>query len=177
MQGLSFKERPPGLIQHVLTVLVFSSCVLLLPRLPPSSRILRLFPWASSLLHGPLGICLDLLPAAPLSPVQKRDVRRSSRCFLQVLCGLSRTESPWHRCRLGSVLWHQQSRISEREREKGRTGSICLGLQAQQRYFSYRAMLVAIVLQLCFCLFLWVSHGYGAICCKQKYHTAMPVGN
>ena len=36
-----FRQRPPGLIQHVLTVLVFWSWVLLLPRLPPSSRSLR----------------------------------------------------------------------------------------------------------------------------------------
>ena len=27
---------------------------------------IRFFPWASILLHGPLDICLDLLPAAPL---------------------------------------------------------------------------------------------------------------
>ena len=72
---LNFRARPPGLIQHVLTVLVFCSWVLLLPRLPPSSRSLRLFPWASILLHGPLGICLDLLPAAPLPPVQKQDAQ------------------------------------------------------------------------------------------------------
>ena len=36
---------------------------------------LRLFPCASSLLHGPLDICLDLLPAAPPPPVQKRDAQ------------------------------------------------------------------------------------------------------
>ena len=47
--------------------------VLLLPRPPTSSRSLRLCPWASTLLHGPLDICLDLLPAAPPPPVQKRD--------------------------------------------------------------------------------------------------------
>ena len=74
------RERPRGLIKHVLTVLVFWSWVLLLPRLPPSSRSLRLFPWASILLHGPLDICLDLLPAAPLPPVQKRDAQHM---FLQ----------------------------------------------------------------------------------------------
>ena len=67
---LNFRERPPGLIQHVLTVLVFWSWVLLLPQLPPSSRSLALFPWASILLHGPLDICLDLLPATFLPPVQ-----------------------------------------------------------------------------------------------------------
>ena len=71
----TFMERTPGLIQHVLTVLVFWSWVLLMPRLPPSSRSLRLCPWASILLHGPLDICLDLLPAAPLPPVQKRDAQ------------------------------------------------------------------------------------------------------
>ena len=75
-----FRARPPGLLQHVLTVLVFWSWVLIWPRLPPSSRSLRWFPWASILLHGPLDICLDLLPAAPLPPVQKRD---SQHKFLQ----------------------------------------------------------------------------------------------
>ena len=44
------REIPPGLLQHVLTVLVFWSWFLLLPRLPPWSRSLRLFPWASILL-------------------------------------------------------------------------------------------------------------------------------
>ena len=74
------EERPPGLIEHVLTVLVFLSWVLLQPRLPPSSRSLRLFPCASILLHAPLDICLDLLPAAPLPPVQKQDAQHK---FLQ----------------------------------------------------------------------------------------------
>ena len=52
-----FRERPPGLIQHVLTVLVFRSCALLLPRLPPLSRSLKLFHWASNfcLLQGSFG--------------------------------------------------------------------------------------------------------------------------
>ena len=50
------RETPPGLLQHVLTVLVFWSWVLLLPRLPPWSRSLRLFHWASILLYGPLDI-------------------------------------------------------------------------------------------------------------------------
>ena len=72
------EERPPGL-QHVLTVLVFWSWVLLLPRLPPWSRSLRLFPWASILLYGLLDSCLDLLPAAP-PPVQKWDAQHM---FLQ----------------------------------------------------------------------------------------------
>ena len=47
-----FRERPPGLLQHVLTVLVFWSWVLLLPQLPPWSRSLRLLLWASILLYG-----------------------------------------------------------------------------------------------------------------------------
>ena len=38
--GSAFKGLP-GLLQHVLTILVFWSRVLLLPRLPPSSRSLR----------------------------------------------------------------------------------------------------------------------------------------
>ena len=61
-------ERPPRLIQHVLTVLVFWSWVLLLPRLPPSSRSLRLFPWASILLHGPLDICSRSSPTIRAKP-------------------------------------------------------------------------------------------------------------
>ena len=40
----AIRERPPGLIQHVLTALIFWSWMLLLPQLPPSSRSLRLFP-------------------------------------------------------------------------------------------------------------------------------------
>ena len=80
VSGLCFRERPPGLIQHVLTVLVFGSWVLPPPRLPPLSRSLRLCPWASILLHGPLDICSDLLPAAPPPPVQKRDAQHM---FLQ----------------------------------------------------------------------------------------------
>ena len=57
-----FRERPPGLLQHVLTVLVCWSWVLLQPRLPPSSRSLRLFPWASTLLYGPLDIAWICCP-------------------------------------------------------------------------------------------------------------------
>ena len=63
-----FGEIPPGFLQHVLAVLVFWSWVLLLPRLPPWSRSLRLFPWASILLHGPLDtawICCLQLPHYP----------------------------------------------------------------------------------------------------------------
>ena len=39
-----FRERPPGLIQHVLTVLLFFFPLMLLLRSPPSSRSLRLRP-------------------------------------------------------------------------------------------------------------------------------------
>ena len=59
----------------MLTVLVFFSWVLLLPRPPPSSRSLRLCAWPSILLHAPLGIFLDWLAAAPPPPVQKRDAQ------------------------------------------------------------------------------------------------------
>ena len=62
--GGGVREIPSGLLQHVLTVLVFWSWVLLLPRLPPWSRSLRLIPWASVLLYKPLDIpwicCLQL---------------------------------------------------------------------------------------------------------------------
>ena len=62
-----FRERPPGLIQHVLTVLVFLFWVLL-PRPPPSSQSLRLCPWASILLHGPLDIAWICCPQLPHHP-------------------------------------------------------------------------------------------------------------
>ena len=61
------RERPPGLIQHVLTVLFFWSWVL-------ASTFVSDFFRASILLRGFLGICLEL-PAAPLLPVQKRDAQ------------------------------------------------------------------------------------------------------
>ena len=70
---MRFRAGPPGLIQHVPTVLVFWSWVLLLHQLPPSFRSLRLLRWPSILLHGPLDICLDVVSAAPLPPVQKRE--------------------------------------------------------------------------------------------------------
>ena len=40
----SFRKIPPGLVEHVLTVLVFWSWVLLLHWLPPWPQRLRLFP-------------------------------------------------------------------------------------------------------------------------------------
>ena len=78
------RERPPGWIQHVLTVLVFWSWAPLRPRLPPLSRSLRLFPWTSILLHGPLGNFLDLLSAAPLPNAQKWDAEHK---FLYIALG------------------------------------------------------------------------------------------
>ena len=61
------RERPPGLIDHVLTVLAFWSWVLLRPWLPPSSWSLRWFPWASIVLHGWTfaWICCQQLPCHP----------------------------------------------------------------------------------------------------------------
>ena len=59
------RGRPPGLLQHVLTVLPFWSCVLLLPRLPPWSRSLRLLPWASNLFYEPLAIAWIWCPQLP----------------------------------------------------------------------------------------------------------------
>ena len=64
--GTLVRERPPGLLQHVLAVLVFWSWLLLLPWLPPWSRSLKLFRWASILLYGPLDILLG--SAARSSP-------------------------------------------------------------------------------------------------------------
>ena len=47
-----------------------------------------------------------------------------------------------------------------------------LPLEAQQRYFSYRAILAAIVSQNSFVLvFVGVSHNYRAIRCKMGYRT------
>ena len=59
----------------LLTVLVFWSWVLLLPRLPPWSRSLRLFPWASILLYGPLDI------AARSSPTTRAKTGRTAHVF------------------------------------------------------------------------------------------------
>ena len=64
----------------MLTVLVFWSWVLLLPRLPPWSRNLRLFPWASILIYEPLDIAWICCPLLPLPPVHKRDAQHM---FLQ----------------------------------------------------------------------------------------------
>ena len=75
----SIRERPPGLLQDVLTVLVFWSWILLLPRLPPSSQSLRLFPWASILLYGPLGHWLG--SAAHSSPITRAKTGRSAHVF------------------------------------------------------------------------------------------------
>ena len=75
---LFIREITPGLLQHVLTVLVFLSWVLLLPRLPPWSRSLRLIPWASVLLYGPLDIAWICCPQLPHHPC-KNGTR--STCF------------------------------------------------------------------------------------------------
>ena len=68
-------KDPLGLIQHVLAVLVLWSGAGFHLRLGASDDS---FP--SILLHGPLDICLDLLPAAYLPPMQKRDAQHK---FLQ----------------------------------------------------------------------------------------------
>ena len=74
----SLREIPPGLLQHVLTVLVFWSWVLLLPRLPPSSRSLRLFPWASFCFTGPWTL---LGSAARSSPTTRAKPGRKAHVF------------------------------------------------------------------------------------------------
>ena len=48
-------------------------------------------------------------------------------------------------------------------------------LEAQQRYFSYRAMLVAIASRKLFVLFNGVLNDYRAIPCKMGYRTNVPV--
>ena len=72
------RERPPGLLQHVLTVLVSWSWFLLLPRLPPWSRSLSLCPWASILLYGPLEIAWVCCPQLPHHPCKNGT---HSTCF------------------------------------------------------------------------------------------------
>ena len=70
------RERPPGLLQHVLIVLVFWSCVLPLTQLPPSSQSLRLCLWASILLCGPVNIAwICCARSSPTTPVQKQDAQ------------------------------------------------------------------------------------------------------
>ena len=75
-----FREIPTGLLQHVLTVLVFWSWVLLLPQLPHWSRSLRLFPWTSILLYGPLDIAWICSPQLPHHPCKNGDTQHM---FLQ----------------------------------------------------------------------------------------------
>ena len=49
-------------------------------------------------------------------------------------------------------------------------------LEAQERYFSYRAIVVAIVSRNSVVLvFFGVSHSYRPICCKMGYRTDVPV--
>ena len=50
-------------------------------------------------------------------------------------------------------------------------------LEAQQRYFSYRAILVAIVSQNFFVLVFMGYHKDRAICSKMGYRTDVPVRN
>ena len=62
----NIKERPPGLIQHVLTVRVFLVRVLLMSGFRDSCRSLRVRPWTSSCCMAPPSKFLDLLPSVPL---------------------------------------------------------------------------------------------------------------
>ena len=72
-----FQGKTPGLIQHVLTVLVFWSWVLLRHRLRAAFQNLRLFPWTSILLWA-LGHLLG--SAARSSPT----ARAKTGCTAQV---------------------------------------------------------------------------------------------
>ena len=108
---------PPGLFQYVLTVLVFWSCVLLLPQLPPSSRSLRLFPGASILLHGPLDICLDLLPTPP--PTTCAKTGRTAHVFT-AQGGIRR---------INSSLDVRSTDVTPQERDPGIAKSSCLTSQ------------------------------------------------
>ena len=65
-----FRERPPGLINHVLTVLVFRSWVLVTPHLPSlQHKRLQVCPWPSifafTALRANSWICCPQLPYHP----------------------------------------------------------------------------------------------------------------
>ena len=90
-QGKSFWD-------HVLTVLVFWSWVLLLPLLPPSSRSLRLFPWASILLQGPwtfAWICCLQLPTTRAKRDTQHKFLQHSGAHAELLAGTLRNTFSW----------------------------------------------------------------------------------
>ena len=65
--GVDFRERPPGLFQHVLTVLVFWFQVLLMPGSQASSRSLGV--WTGTCFITPFEQTLGSAAPAPLPPV------------------------------------------------------------------------------------------------------------
>ena len=75
----TFRDRPPALVQLVLTVLVsgLACCWVSVLSFP---RTLRLGLWTSILLYGLLGSCLDLLPTAPLPLLQQQDAQHKFFC-------------------------------------------------------------------------------------------------
>ena len=77
---LYIRARPPGLIKHVLTVLLSGVGCLWCPTSRASFRSLKLCPWNSICFRGRSSKFLDLLPPTPLPPVQKRDAQHK---FLQ----------------------------------------------------------------------------------------------
>ena len=66
----------------------------------PPKMCFLLSPSMTWLLHGPLDICVDLLPAAPLRPVQKRDGEHELRAYKSPLT--------WNSCQnnLGAPKGH-----------------------------------------------------------------------
>ena len=114
--ALEIREIPPGLLQHVLTVLVFWSWVLLLPRLPPWSRSLRLFPWASIYFTGPWTL---LGSAARSSPFHLCKNGTHSTCFYstggtrRIIFGLPRK----HKVGVRTIFWVQNSGSGEECRQ------------------------------------------------------------
>ena len=60
------RERAPGLINHVLTVLVFQYWVLVTPHLPSFIQMPQSVLWPSICIHGPSNKFLDLLSPASL---------------------------------------------------------------------------------------------------------------
>ena len=84
-------------------------------------------------------------------------------------------KDPLFRTRHTRVALWLLGKVSRLVQEQGKKR--VASLEAQQRYFSYRATLAAIVSQNSFVLVFvgGVSHNYRAICCKMGCRTDVPV--
>ena len=137
---LIIREIPPGLLQHVLTVLIFWSWVLLLPRFSPWSRSLRLIPWASVLLYGPLDIVWICCPQLAQHPCKNGT---HSTCFYSTGGHTLKLRGAWIRLRFRRWEFRQQGFWSWEFRKQGywrrgfrRQGKPTLGLSPRQRFQS-----------------------------------------